>query len=608
MSRPTSPVWASPIISPLQLRHLRYPDRERILWADAICINQTDDAERSREVLQMGSIYSNAIQVIVWLGPSEDDSTLALETLDRIGRGVDFDRRSFAVISEPGAWAEALETNAEMLKAESPRWVAIAKLIRRGWFHRLWVFQEISLATSSSVVAGECSIDWELFRLGLYWIWYKINDLNRLPGVPYIENPSTNSLHGLLNVSDRNVNTSVNFLSALDLTRKSLCSDKKDRLFAIQGLLPPVEQRLITPDYSLRTEEVYKATTTSCIDLYGRLALLPYCVLQSSPSDVELPSWVPDFSFQDAPEPISYSGAAGCALGSYSLHERDILVVQGVKVAEITEAWASNITQQSTNDELGKVWCDWGKQVSLSAAYVAGGHMDDALVETLLCGQTKENGPDNFGWSPSGEVYKDLLLAPENFNGETQDNRSDGPDRELVFPLSRRSVIGRAFFKTAEGYVGVCPESVKSRDYVVVILECDVPLVLRPDQDNRANFRIVGECYVPGIMKAEGILGHLPSGWTERTLISKDRGLIMVYEQGSMKTQRDPRASALPPGWRIMFGTMYYPLENEPEDERVWDSAWFMNEDTGETTACDPRLTPELLMKRGVDIREFRLV
>lgn len=178
------------------------------------------------------------------------------------------------------------------------------------------------------------------------------------------------------------------------------------------------------------------------------------------------------------------------------MHERDILVVQGVKVAEITEAWASNITQQSTNDELGKVWCDWGKQVSLSAAYVAGGHMDDALVETLLCGQTKENGPDNFGWSPSGEVYKDLLLAPENFNGETQDNRSDGPDRELVFPLSRRSVIGRAFFKTAEGYVGVCPESVKSRDYVVVILGCDVPLVLRPDQDNRANFRIVGECYV----------------------------------------------------------------------------------------------------------------
>ncbi|KAG4435168.1 hypothetical protein IFR05_009337 [Cadophora sp. M221] len=514
------------------LRHLRYPDRERILWADAICINQTDDAERSREVLQMGSIYRNAQQVVVWLGPSEDDSTLALETLDRIGWGVHFDRRTFTVTSKHGRWANALKSNGEMLRAESPRWVAIAKLIRRGWFHRL----------------------------------------------------------------------------SLDSTRKSFCSDKKDRLFAIHGLLPPRQKHLITPDYSLRTEEVYKATTISCIKFYTRLLLLPNCILQSSPSDVELPSWVPDFSFKDAPEYIDYSQADGYALGSFSFHEMDILAVQGVKVAEITEAWASNITQRSTIDELGDVWYSFGQQLSLSASYIAGGNVDDALIEAILCGLTEETGPANFGWFPSGKAYKKLLLTPENFDGENQEKRSDGLDRELVFPRFRRSLIGRAFFKTAEGYIGICPESVKRGDYVVVILGCAVPLVLRPDQDNKESFRVVGECYVPGIMNAEGILGSFPPGWTKRKLFSKDESVLMVYEQGIIKTQRDPRASTLPLGWKVMFGTKDCPLENELEDEREWDLPLFMNEDTGETTVYDPRLTPELLKQRGVDIREFRLV
>jgi hypothetical protein len=49
----------------LALRHLRDSQRPRILWIDAICINQNDLPERSAEVRRMGDIYSTAWGVLV---------------------------------------------------------------------------------------------------------------------------------------------------------------------------------------------------------------------------------------------------------------------------------------------------------------------------------------------------------------------------------------------------------------------------------------------------------------------------------------------------------------------------------------------------------------
>jgi hypothetical protein len=50
------------------LNDLRYKDRERILWADALCINQSDLVERTHQVSLMSSVYGRAALVIVWLG------------------------------------------------------------------------------------------------------------------------------------------------------------------------------------------------------------------------------------------------------------------------------------------------------------------------------------------------------------------------------------------------------------------------------------------------------------------------------------------------------------------------------------------------------------
>jgi hypothetical protein len=50
------------------LLSLRLPNRLRLIWADAICINQGGVKERSSQILLMKNIYRLAFAVIVWLG------------------------------------------------------------------------------------------------------------------------------------------------------------------------------------------------------------------------------------------------------------------------------------------------------------------------------------------------------------------------------------------------------------------------------------------------------------------------------------------------------------------------------------------------------------
>ncbi|KAF2417128.1 hypothetical protein EJ08DRAFT_575838, partial [Tothia fuscella] len=50
------------------LLRLRKLDKGRLLWIDALIINQVDLAERGREVSKMLSRYSGAQGTIIWLG------------------------------------------------------------------------------------------------------------------------------------------------------------------------------------------------------------------------------------------------------------------------------------------------------------------------------------------------------------------------------------------------------------------------------------------------------------------------------------------------------------------------------------------------------------
>ena len=68
----------------LALRSLRFKDRVRCLWVDAVCINQNDSTEKNRQVAMMSIIYKTARQVICWLGRADEGISDAMETLKRL--------------------------------------------------------------------------------------------------------------------------------------------------------------------------------------------------------------------------------------------------------------------------------------------------------------------------------------------------------------------------------------------------------------------------------------------------------------------------------------------------------------------------------------------
>ncbi|OTA86022.1 hypothetical protein M434DRAFT_51030, partial [Hypoxylon sp. CO27-5] len=106
------------------LRHFRSPTEKKILWADAVCINQNDNDERGRQVRRMKDIYSKASQVLIWLGEECDDSNIGIAAASDI---------------------------AHAYSSQFPRLSAFAKIIRRLWFTRVWVVQELALAIQATV-------------------------------------------------------------------------------------------------------------------------------------------------------------------------------------------------------------------------------------------------------------------------------------------------------------------------------------------------------------------------------------------------------------------------------------------------------------------------
>jgi len=103
------------------LSHLRHCFVEKILWVDAICINQHDNDEKGRQVQSMAKIYAKASRVIVWLGEAADNSDQALEAI----RVAADEQRTIPSIDE---------TNQQ----------AILTLLEREWFKRIWVIGEQS--------------------------------------------------------------------------------------------------------------------------------------------------------------------------------------------------------------------------------------------------------------------------------------------------------------------------------------------------------------------------------------------------------------------------------------------------------------------------------
>jgi hypothetical protein len=286
------------------------------LWIDAICINQEDGDERDEQVRRMKSVYQQAVHVIIWLGNYNEPCDEALRFDSRTWELVRVERNSEAIarsamelivllmleriVQEKGsdtALRVVLEENIDLpseledfLDPESLQiWAQLSRLFNRPWFERLWIIQELAVAKRAAVAWGEICIPWPtlenaakfILRPGITSLPTHIRKIFPVLGAHRITQVA---LRSMINVDTKNI------LTLLHNTQNTKCSDPRDRLYAILGIVKDIKD--IEVDYSIPVQQVYRNWAEKRIRRTRTLDILSACADSGRFGD--LPSWVPD--------------------------------------------------------------------------------------------------------------------------------------------------------------------------------------------------------------------------------------------------------------------------------------------------------------------------
>lgn len=218
------------------LRHFRGPTRPKPIWVDAICINQSDDEEKGWQVALMGDVYHLATRTWIWLGEISADSDVAMDFIT-----------SYRKASNNQS-TKVLDRNI----LEVP-WQAILHLMGRAWWRRIWVVQEALRSRHSIVQCGNKNTD--LVHLVKFMAFHGNSD----PELPdkKAEEARTLSQQPFVGILARWYHHkqvmddgSFSLRSSLFLTFGLQASIRRDKIFALLGLVTPNVHSWITPDYS----------------------------------------------------------------------------------------------------------------------------------------------------------------------------------------------------------------------------------------------------------------------------------------------------------------------------------------------------------------------
>ncbi|KAK6078641.1 hypothetical protein SCUP515_09691 [Seiridium cupressi] len=185
----------------------------RFLWIDAVSINQSDLNEKNTQIPKMAMIYNRAKGVCVWLGLEDEDSGKAMDFVNKL-----LDLNGFDPLTkDPGS---------------STEWAALLNLMRRPWFHRRWIVQEISLARHATLFCGPGSISWLEFSAAVALFVSRYSDLRQLLGTPKDH---------LRHLDQLGENAAMGAVALVNLTnnvfRKSEDGTILERLLSLEGLI-----------------------------------------------------------------------------------------------------------------------------------------------------------------------------------------------------------------------------------------------------------------------------------------------------------------------------------------------------------------------------------
>ena len=306
------------------LRRLRYHDRPRVLWIDAICINQHDDEEKTMQILRMVQIYSSAYHVMVWLGEDSEheDGRILMELatdLSKISSGwlswmklrwYQYLLLSFGTVWDPRGSFDFC--NRLVLEKNHGRYDAkklSTLFFNRPWFGRRWVIQELLLAQRATLVCGTNSLDMAILgrtirhepsaftsKVGELLVADEDNarrlmDALFRAGEPQHDEWSTEGPFYMF------YGAAIDLLEFVHRFEAFQCRDARDRLAALLGLRSSLTH-VLGMNYALSVEQNYVNFAKAMIErgFYMHM-LLEATGRIRSPNIYQdlLPSWVPDW-------------------------------------------------------------------------------------------------------------------------------------------------------------------------------------------------------------------------------------------------------------------------------------------------------------------------
>ncbi|KAI0398980.1 heterokaryon incompatibility protein-domain-containing protein [Xylaria palmicola] len=359
------------------LSQVRLPDVERRLWIDAICINQNDVDERSREVSLMHRIYSEAREVLIWLDePPVEPRYWSPE-------------RAFALAERLSAVSRAhpdlsIRNHGRLRGSMVRRRVrigprgnsdALRLVFTRPWFERMWVVQEAVCARAAVVVCGGHTIGFGTLmsaveygvRSGLFEMRHQRKLVKPVQiGAPPTHISAAMAMHALggarrppssSSSSPEHNDEDDDLLSFLRRFHGSRCADPRDKLFALYGIssLDQMESLArdfaamgIAPDYRAEPRALFLRTAKGILDRTGTLDLLSVPRLDGPENNrvAGLPSWAPSWGAIDAddaalcytaPTPHSASGDSRSAPGFVRAGDQELLVLSGYVFDHVVE-------------------------------------------------------------------------------------------------------------------------------------------------------------------------------------------------------------------------------------------------------------------------------
>jgi hypothetical protein len=519
------------------LSRLRYKDRTRIIWIDALCIDQSNVFERNHQVTLMSKIYSQATNVVIFLGHATQDSDLAIDFIVEC----DSPKSDTSSLSYPKS--EHLIN-------------ALNNFFRQPWFTRVWVIQEAILSRSGVIYYGEKILSWSAVKNFKTWN----TSTKWLPLLPFVVTFEMQSFE------KDPIEAGNIVLKALLQARHCGATNPRDKVYALLPLLHSFCKNFnLTPNYGDSLAKVYSDCASSLVAECG-LEIL-YAV--QGPSSIEnLPSWVPDWSM--TPRRRVLATFKRIAQTSFWTHKKKIDVPHAPKVIPSTSTTRNTQIPSLVLRAAGFLF---GTITNLSSAYFAGqgpfplyewkALLDDESVKAI--DRTSEipldydaDGPLDYmfhevigaaGFSYAEAIeffveseelseddeeddlyeshvqYKDKpkgswerivhQIAAER-SGETNSEDGPLPYRDIPFYLAAKkqwpsysafvrfvlqTCHSRRFFVTNNGYIGVAPAEAQVGDQIYMLVDTSIPFALRKieketDEQGLKQFQFVGECYM----------------------------------------------------------------------------------------------------------------